>query len=118
MFPASSTSALLQAVSLASRNLRRQRRRALLALLIIGGGVVTFLLAGGFINWLLVNMREATIHSQLGHVQIIRPGYFREGLGDPYRYLLPADMTPVTQLAPAYQRTAAPATFPWRRKRL
>ena len=108
MFPASSTSALLQAVSLASRNLRRQRRRALLALLIIGGGVVTFLLAGGFINWLLVNMREATIHSQLGHVQIIRPGYFREGLGDPYRYLLPADMTPVTQLAPAYQRTAAP----------
>lgn len=108
MFPTLSTSALLQALSLASRNLRRQRRRALLALLIISGGVVTFLLAGGFINWLLVNMREATIHSQLGHVQIIRPGYFREGLGDPYRYLLPADMAPVTQNAPAFQRTAAP----------
>lgn len=108
MFSAPSTSAFLQAVSLASRNLRRQRRRALLALLIIGGGVVTFLLAGGFINWLLVSMREATIHSQLGHVQIIRPGYFREGMGDPYRYLLPADMTPVTREVPVFQRTAAP----------
>jgi putative ABC transport system permease protein len=108
MFSMPSSSALLQAVSLAGRNLRRQRRRTLLALLIIGGGVVTFLLAGGFINWLLTSMREATIHSQLGHVQIIRPGYFREGMADPYRYLLPAEMTAVTNAAPAFQRTAAP----------
>lgn len=99
---------ILQALLLAWRNLARHRRRTLLALLIIGGGVVTFLLAGGFINWVLWSMREATIHSQLGHVQIIRPGYFREGLGDPYRYLLPDSMAAVTDDAPAYQRTASP----------
>lgn len=57
------------AFSLAARNLFRQRRRALLALAIISGGVITFLLAGGFIHWLLGNMREATIHSQLGHAR-------------------------------------------------
>lgn len=108
MFPAPSLTGTLQTLLLAGRNLRRQRRRALLALLIIGGGVVTFLLAGGFINWVLWSMREATIHSQLGHVQITRPGYLREGLGDPYNYLLPADMTAVTADAPPYLRTATP----------
>ena len=34
-------------------------------------------------------MREATIHSQLGHVQIVRPGYFEKGIADPYSFLLP-----------------------------
>lgn len=95
-------------ISMAARNLVRQRRRALLALSIIGGGVVTFLLAGGFIHWLLGNMREATIHSQLGHAQIIRPGYFRDGLGDPYRYLLPADTAAVEALTLPGLRTVTP----------
>lgn len=107
MFPTPSIGVILQLVQLAGRNIRRHRRRALLALLIIGGGVVTFLLAGGFINWVLWSMREATIHSQLGHVQIIRPGYFREGMGDPYRYLLPEDMSSVASDT-AHVRTLAP----------
>lgn len=81
---------ILQTVRLAARNLVRQRRRGMLALLTVCGGVVAYLLAGGFIQWIFHDMRESTIHSQLGHIQITRPGYFREGLGDPYRYLLPA----------------------------
>ncbi len=85
-----------QIIHLAARNVLRQRRRAFLALLIICGGVIAYLLAGGFIQWILLNMREMTIHSQLGHIQITRPGYFREGLGDPYRYLLPADTSAVS----------------------
>jgi putative ABC transport system permease protein len=36
-------------------------------------------------------MREATIHSQLGHLQVVRPGYFDKGVADPYAYLLPQD---------------------------
>jgi putative ABC transport system permease protein len=75
--------------SLAFRNVLRQRRRAAFALVIIIGGVIALLLAGGFINWLLVNMRESTIRSQLGHVQIVKPGYFEQGIADPYAYLLP-----------------------------
>lgn len=81
---------ILQTALLAARNLARQRRRGALALLTVCGGVIAYLLAGGFIQWIFHDMRESTIHSQLGHIQITRPGYFREGLGDPYRYLLPA----------------------------
>ncbi|MFT3759314.1 ABC transporter permease [Thauera sp.] len=95
-------------LTLSARNLLRQRRRALLALTIVAGGVVAFLLASGFINWIFQDMREATIHSQLGHVQVTRPGYLREGLGDPYQYLLPSDASPVTGIIGQQARTVTP----------
>lgn len=97
-----------QNLLVAGRNLLRQRRRSMLALLIICGGVVTFLLAGGFINWVLTGMRESTIHSHIGHIQVIRPGYFRKGLGDPYSYLLPTDSSIVTASSSDHIRTVAP----------
>lgn len=83
-----STDLYLRDVTQALRNIIRQRRRALFALVTIVGGVMAFLLAGGFIHWILQDMREATIRSQLGHVQIVRPGFFDKGLADPYAYLL------------------------------
>jgi len=83
-----STDLYLRDVTQALRNIVRQRRRALFALVTIVGGVMAFLLAGGFIQWILQDMREATIRSQLGHVQIVRPGFFDKGLADPYAYLL------------------------------
>lgn len=76
-------------LQLALRNLTRNRNRTLVAMLTVAGGVTAFLLAGGFINWVFHDMREATIHSQLGHIQIVRPGYFEKGIADPYSYLLP-----------------------------
>lgn len=82
---------LLTSLLLALRNLTRNRNRTLVALLTVAGGVMAFLLAGGFINWIFHDMREATIHSQLGHIQIVRPGFFEKGLADPYAFLLPAD---------------------------
>lgn len=97
-----------QSIALAARNVARQRRRALLALATLAGGVIAYLLAGGFINWIYQDMRESTIHSQLGHIQITRPGYFREGLGDPYAYLLPRDTAAVTEAVGERLRTVAP----------
>ena len=76
---------------LAGRNLRRNARRTVVALLTVAGGIVAFLLAGGFIAWIFNDMREATIRSQLGHIQIVRPDYFERGIADPYAFLLPAD---------------------------
>lgn len=90
-----------------ARNLLRQPRRTMLALATVSGGVVAFLLAGGFIHWIFQDMRESTIHSQLGHIQITRPGYFAEGLGDPYQYLLPLD-TAVVRTGGDTIRTVAP----------
>lgn len=78
---------------LALRNLARNRNRTLVAMLTVAGGVIAFLLAGGFINWMFDDMREATIRSQLGHIQIVRPGYFEKGIADPYAFLLPGNST-------------------------
>lgn len=74
---------------LATRNLRRNTRRTLVATLTVAFGIVAYLLAGGFIAWIFEEMREGTIHSQLGHIQIVRPGYFEKGIADPYAFLLP-----------------------------
>lgn len=83
---------------LALRNLRRNTKRTLVAVATVACGIVAFLLAGGFINWIFHDMREATIHSQLGHFQIVRPGYFEKGIADPYSFLLPANSGELTQL--------------------
>lgn len=82
---------LLSESRIATRNLRRNTNRTLVAVLTVAGGVVAFLLAGGFIAWIFENMREGTIHSQLGHIQIVRPNYFEKGIADPYAFLLPAE---------------------------
>lgn len=81
--------AIVSELKIAIRNLRRNTKRSLVATLTVAGGVVAFLLAGGFIAWIFQDMREATIHSQLGHIQFVKPGYFDQGLADPYAYLLP-----------------------------
>lgn len=105
---AASFSSTGQTILLAARNLVRQRRRAAFALLIICGGVIAFLLAGGFINWVLDSMRETTIRSQIGHIQITRPGYFQEGVSDPFNHLLPQSTDVVTKAATHTFRTVAP----------
>jgi putative ABC transport system permease protein len=76
---------------LALRNLGRNRNRTGVAVFTVASGVIAFLLAGGFIAWIFQDMREATIHSQLGHAQIVRPAFFDKGIADPYAFLLPAD---------------------------
>lgn len=85
-------------LQLAIRNLRRNTKRTLVAVATVSCGIVAFLLAGGFINWIFHDMREATIHSQLGHFQIVRPGYFEKGIADPYAFLLPGNSKALTQL--------------------
>ncbi|UCV24751.1 ABC transporter permease [Ferribacterium limneticum] len=77
-------------VRIAARNLKRNRNRTLIGVLTIACGLIAYLLAGGFIEWIFESMRESTIRSQLGHVQIVRPGYMEKGIADPYNFLLPA----------------------------
>lgn len=82
---------LLSSLLFAARNLGRNRRRAGIALMIVAVGVISMVLAEGFVQWVFWAMREGTIQSQLGHVQVVRPGYFKAGAADPFAYLLPAD---------------------------
>ncbi len=71
------------------RNLARQRRRSSVALAAVAFGVVALILAGGLIDWLLGALRESTINGQIGHIQVMRPGYRENGVADPFSYLLP-----------------------------
>lgn len=73
---------------LALKNVIRQRRRSLIALLAVACGIAALILASGFIEWNLWFGREATIHSQLGHVRIFKTGYLENGTADPFAYIL------------------------------
>ena len=62
-------------------------------------GVVALILAGGFIEWVYWAMREGTIQSHLGHVQVVRQGYLDGGMADPFAYLLPEKVPELEQIA-------------------
>lgn len=75
--------------SLAARNIIRQRRRSAIAVGAVAFGITALLLATGFIERIFVDFREETIKSQLGHLQIVKPGYHDTGKANPYAFLLP-----------------------------
>ena len=69
---------------LAFRNIFRQKALSLLTLMAIILGVTGLLLSGGFVEDVFYQLREATIHSHLGHIQVYRSGYSKEGRRDPF----------------------------------
>ena len=73
---------------LAFRNIFRNRFRTLLTLAAIGCGVAAIIVSGGFVEDIFVRLRESTIHSQLGHVQVLRDGYLDYGRREPFKYLI------------------------------
>lgn len=97
---------MMLAVFLAMRNLRRHRRRSVTSLLAVAFGVMALLVAGGYVASLFAEFREATIQSQLGHIQVTRPGFHEAGTSDPYNYVLPARIDELTRQLPAGTRIA------------
>lgn len=77
---------------LALRNLTRQKRRSTIAIAVVIFSCAVIILTSGFVEWIFWGMRESTIHSQLGHIQIVKPGYFEAGKADPYRFLFVDDL--------------------------
>jgi putative ABC transport system permease protein len=62
---------------LAFRNVFRNRRRTVMTLLMVGGGVAGLLLVGGFFGFMFRGLRESTIRTGLGHIQIFNAEHFR-----------------------------------------
>lgn len=75
-------------LKLAFRNVFRNRQRTALTLAAIACGVAAIIVSGGFVEDVFVQLRESTIHSRLGHVQIFRAGYLEYGRREPMRYLI------------------------------
>src|SRR5262247_702053 len=75
-------------LKLAIRNVFRNRRRTLITLAAMGFGAAAIILFGGFVNAVYWGVRESTIRSQVGHIQIYRKGYSEKGTLAPYDYLI------------------------------
>ncbi len=74
---------------LGARNVLRQKRRSAFGISAVAFGMIALILGGGFIEWIYWATREGTIQSGLGHIHVVRPKFFDEGLSDPFRFLLP-----------------------------
>lgn len=97
----------------ALRNLFRHRGRSALTLGVIVAGVIAIVVSGGFIEDVFIQLRESTIHSQLGHLQIYKAGYSRFGTQSPSKYLIedPGAVMAVAAKLPAVDATMARLAF-------
>lgn len=75
-------------LKLSLRNILRQKIHTTMSLISIICGVVGIILAGGWVNDIFIQLGEALIHSQSGHIQIYKQGYFHEGSRSPEKYLI------------------------------
>lgn len=75
-------------LGLAARNVARHRLRTGLTLAAIGFGVSGLVLTGGFVQDIYIQLGEAIIRSQTGHVQVARKGFFTYGSQAPEKYLI------------------------------
>lgn len=100
--------------SLALRNIIRQRARSVATLTAIAIGVAGLILAGGFVQDIFIQLGEAMIHSQTGHIQVTLKGH-REGKSrSPEKYLInnPDQLkTDIQKTSPEIQLTMARLGF-------
>jgi putative ABC transport system permease protein len=75
-------------LKLAFRNIFRNRSRTALTLAAIITGVTAIIVSGGFVEDTFIQLRESTIRSRIGHMQIFRQGYLEYGQRDPSHYLI------------------------------
>jgi len=73
---------------LALRNIFRHRSRSALTLGAIAFGVASLIVSSGFVHDFLLQLRESTIHSQFGHLQLFKLGYTKFGNRSPYEFMI------------------------------
>ncbi len=86
-------------LKLAFRSIFRHYLRTGLTLAAIMFGVTGLVLSGGFVEDIFYQLRENTIHSQLGHMQIYKAEYSSLGRRDPYKYLIDDPQKSVARLS-------------------
>jgi putative ABC transport system permease protein len=75
-------------LKLAFRNIFRNRLRTGLTLAAIVSGVMAIIISGGFVEDVFERLREATIHSRIGHMQVYRKGFMEFGKREPEKYMV------------------------------
>lgn len=100
-------------LDLALRNLLRHRLRTGMTLAAIVFGVTGLILGGGFIRDMYVQLGEALIHSQSGHLQLAKAGYFTNGSRFPEKHRIAGTEALTQSIAnlPAVQQVSARSHF-------
>jgi putative ABC transport system permease protein len=75
-------------ITIALRNILRQKARTAMTLTAIVCGVAGLILGGGWVNDIFVQLGEALIHSQSGHLQVYKKGFYAAGSRAPEKYLI------------------------------
>lgn len=98
---------------LALRNIFRQKLRTAMTLGAIVFGVAGLILSGGFVQDIFVQLREAIIHSQTGHIQVFRKGFLERGARQPHAFLIedPAALAQRIETLPDVKEVAARLSF-------
>ena len=73
---------------LALRNVFRHKKRSAFTLAAIVLGVVGLIVSGGFVHDMFEKLAEAIVHSQTGHVQVAKAGFFSGGARSPEKFLI------------------------------
>jgi putative ABC transport system permease protein len=79
---------LSASLKLAYRNILRHGGRTATTLAAITFGVAALVVSQGFVKDIFVQLAEAVVHSQTGHIQLARHGYFAHGAHRPLQFLL------------------------------
>jgi putative ABC transport system permease protein len=88
-------------IKLAYRNILRHGGRTATTLAAITFGVTALVLSQGFVEDIFVQLAEALVHSQTGHIQVAKRDYFAHGAHRPASFLLPdpeADKAAIRQV--------------------
>jgi len=75
-------------IKIAARSVFRNKRRTIITLLSIIFGCVAIIVFGGFVDYSMWGLRESTIHSRLGHLQVYKAGYSEKGGTNPLAYTI------------------------------
>jgi putative ABC transport system permease protein len=82
------------------RNVFRNTRRSLITLAAIVFGASAIVVFGGFVEFMYFGVREQTIRSQFGHIQLYRRGFAARGAVAPFELLIPDYDTVRAMLTP------------------
>src|SRR5260370_18659021 len=95
-------------LKLAIRNVFRTRRRTLITLAAMAFGAAAIIVFGGVVNAIYWGVRESTIRSQVGHLQLYRKGFSEKGNLAPFDFLIgdhPAPPPPLVKSQPGRPAT-------------
>src|SRR5260370_42254939 len=98
-------------LKLAIRNVFRTRRRTLITLAAMAFGAAAIIVFGGVVNAIYWGVRESTIPSQVGHLQLYRKGFSQKGNLAPFDFLIggyPALPAELVKIEPVKTGTGRP----------